>query len=62
MFKYSNIPLQTCFFFFSRTFFSRVGLIGAVLLGSFQACAIYIPAALLDIYNSMIAIGSFEMS
>ena len=33
------------FFFFPRTFFLAQGLVGAVLLGSFQACAIYIPAA-----------------
>ena len=33
------------FFFFPRTFFLALGLVGAVLLGSFQACAIYIPAA-----------------
>ena len=32
-------------FFFPRTFFLALGLVGAVLLGSFQACAIYIPAA-----------------
>ena len=32
-------------FFFPRTFFLAQGLVGAVLLGSFQACAIYIPAA-----------------
>ena len=32
-------------FFFSRPFFLAEGLVGAVLLGSFQACAIYIPAA-----------------
>ena len=37
-----------CFFFFvffPRTFFLAQRLVGAVLLGSFQACAIYIPAA-----------------
>ena len=34
-----------CFCFFSRPFFLAEGLVGAVLLGSFQACAIYIPAA-----------------
>ena len=32
-------------FFFPRTFFLAQGLVAAVLLGSFQACAIYIPAA-----------------
>ena len=32
-------------FFFPRTFFLALGLVGAVLLGSFQACAIHIPAA-----------------
>ena len=31
-------------FFFSHLFLAQ-GLVGAVLLGSFQACAIYIPAA-----------------
>ena len=32
-------------FFSPRTFFLAEGLVGVVLLGSFQACAIYIPAA-----------------
>ena len=45
--------LKVVAFFFPRTFFLAQGLVGAVLqglvgavlLGSFQACAIYIPAA-----------------
>ena len=36
---------STLAFFFSRTFYIAQGLVGAVLLGSFQACAIYMPAA-----------------
>ena len=34
-----------CFYFVFRLFFLAGGLVGAVLLSSFQACAIYIPAA-----------------
>ena len=44
-FEPSKKGLPVTFFFFPRTFFLALGLVGAVLLGSLQACAIYIPAA-----------------
>ena len=50
----TNTCVQRGVFFFLRTFLPRAG---SVLLGSFQACAVYIPAAP-DVQGSHCSLGA----
>ena len=55
--QYEYLRPEGCFFFFLAPFCLAQGLVGAVLLGSFQACAIYIPAAP-DVQGSHCSLGA----